>query len=103
MNYCEIDKAMSSKQNEYKVTMKENVIKHFAPIQGSLSVLQARIMGLSYPDFLRYVRDTYNARLAGVGHKYPAIYFPDAAAASKFALILDKRFKEILLQLNKTL
>lgn len=96
MKYFTIDKAMSSKKNEYMVWFKEGAISRFYPIQGSLSVMQARIMGLSYPDFLRFVRDTYNARLGGIGRTYVSFYFPDENSARKYANMLDKRFEEII-------
>lgn len=43
-------------------------------ISGSYNILAARVLGFSYPDYLRYVRDNYKATLKGrEGYSY-AIY-----------------------------
>ena len=99
MKYFKVDKMMSSIKDEYGVWMKEEEQMIYYPIQGSFLVLFARIMGLSYPDFLRFVRDTYNARLSGKGHKYISFYFPTKQDAENFANMIDNRY----LQLKKEL
>lgn len=104
MIYFTVEKMMSSIKNEYGVWMKEAAQKPYYPIQGSFTVLYARIMGLSYPQFLRYVRDVHGARLSGKGHRYITIYFPTQESAKNFAEILDKRYKYIAKELkNKEL
>ena len=42
---------------------------------GSWNVLPARILGISYPEYLRYARDKYNGTLYGKGQKYPIVKF----------------------------
>ena len=44
---------------------------------GSWNVLPARILGLSYAEYLRYARDKYNGVIYGKGHKYPIVKFKD--------------------------
>lgn len=51
----------------------ENVPKE--NISGSWNVLPARILGISYADYLRYARDKYNGTLYGKNHKYPIVKF----------------------------
>ena len=94
MKYFIIDKAMSSTKGEYMVWFKAEEAARLHLI-GSLNVAHSRIFGLSYPQFLRYVRDTYNARIAGKGHKYPNFYFPTEQDAKNYASVLDKRYSEI--------
>ena len=101
LTYLTIDKAMSSTKDEYMVWFKPEVAIKFAPVLGSLNIVHARIFGLPYHNFLRYVRDTYGARLAGKGHKYPNFYFPNEAAAIQYATELNKRYGEIAKNLIK--
>ena len=42
---------------------------------GSWNLLPARILGISYAEYLRYARDKYNGVLYGKGHKYPVVKF----------------------------
>ena len=45
------------------------------PVKGSWNVLPARILGISYAEYLRYARDKYNGTLYGKGHKCPIVKF----------------------------
>lgn len=96
MIYFNVDKAMSSVKNEYMVWFKPEIAKQFMPFNGSLNVIHSRIMGMTYPTFLRFVRDTYNARIAGKGHLYPNFYFNTEEDAKNYASMLDKRMLEIM-------
>lgn len=95
MIYFSVEQSPYSPTGEWVIKIKEYVAKQYYPVQGSLNVLFARIMGLSYAEFLRYVRDHYNARLVGKNHKYPFFYFPTQSDATMAAEELDKRYLEI--------
>lgn len=43
--------------------------------EGSYNVIQARLFGLSYPQFLRMCRDCFGAEIIGKGSMYPVAYF----------------------------
>lgn len=43
--------------------------------EGSYNVIQARLFGLSYPQFLRMCRDCFGAEIIGKGSLYPVAYF----------------------------
>lgn len=43
--------------------------------QGSYNLICARLMGLTYADYLRMCRDYYGAEIIGKGSKYPVAYF----------------------------
>lgn len=43
--------------------------------EGSYNVICARLMGLSYADYLRMCRDCFGAEIIGKGSKYPVAYF----------------------------
>lgn len=99
LTYFNIDKAMSSTRDEYMVWFKPEAAQRFFPCRGTLNIIHARIFGISYHEFLRYVRDTYSARISGKGHKYPNFYFPNEAAAIQYATILNERYSKLLRKL----
>lgn len=43
--------------------------------EGSFNVIGARLMGLTYAQFLRMCRDIYGAEIVGKGDAYPVAYF----------------------------
>jgi hypothetical protein len=43
--------------------------------EGSYNVIQARLMGLTYAQYLRMCRDCFGAEIIGKGSKYPVAYF----------------------------
>ena len=62
-------------------------------IEGSAAIICARLMNLSYANYLRMCRDLLKAEIIGKGHKYPAIYFKDKTLLLKFVKMLDKRME----------
>lgn len=52
-------------------------------IQGSYHILAARLFGLTYAEYLRYVRDNYNATLHGKDKGYIWYSFKDIKDAHK--------------------
>ena len=63
----------------------------FEKCEGSLNVLAARLMGLTYANYLRFCRDCLGADLYGKGSRYPVAYFPDSKNLSVFLELLNKR------------
>lgn len=45
------------------------------PTEGSYNVICARVMGLTYAQYLRMCRDCFGAEIVGKGHLYPLAYF----------------------------
>ena len=43
--------------------------------EGSYNVIQARLMGLTYAQYLRMCRDCFGAEIIGKGSIYPVAYF----------------------------
>ena len=63
----------------------------------SYHVLDARLLGLSYADFLLYCVKKYNATLGGRnGYCYPM--FKDITDCQKFCRVLDDEFKKFLVK-----
>ena len=48
---------------------------HLDYTEGSFNIICARLMGLSYSDYLRMCRDCFGAEIIGKGSNYPVAYF----------------------------
>lgn len=60
-------------ENEYMVGLEDFVYKLIGKQSGSFSfnIVAARVLGFSYPEYLKYVRDNYNATIRGrAGYSY---------------------------------
>jgi len=69
-------------------------------IPGRSNILGARLLQISYPDYLRYCRDYYGAKIMGKKDKIPYLVFTDKKLVEKLAAELDKRLEIILNQNN---
>ena len=63
---------------------------------GSYAVLEARLMMLSWPDYLRLCRDVYGGELIGKGQLFVVSYFLDKNIARPLLNELNRRINEIL-------
>lgn len=62
--------------------------------RGSYNVMGARVLGLEYPDYLRFCRDEHNAILQGKqGYSYPL--FKVEKDAQNLIKVLNKQYIEI--------
>lgn len=48
---------------------------HLDYTEGSYNIICARLMGLSYAQYLRMCRDCFGAEIIGKGYMYPVAYF----------------------------
>ena len=48
---------------------------HLDSTEGSFNIICARLMGLTYAQYLRMCRDIYGAEIIGKGDTYPVAYF----------------------------
>lgn len=81
-----------------KFLVKVDLIKtgfDISKITGSWSVFEARVMGLSYANYLRMCRDIYGAEIIGKGNKYPTVFFSSKLNAQKLIKVLEKRWNII--------
>ena len=69
---------------------------HLEYTNGSFNIICARIMGLSYANYLRMCRDRYGADIIGKGCKYPVAFFEKNKKADELVSILNSKAKEIL-------
>ena len=62
---------------------------HLYSTDGSFNVICARLMGLTYAQYLRMCRDCFGAEIIGKGSQYPVAYFK-----------LSKGLNDLIEQLN---
>lgn len=67
--------------------------------RGSFQVVAARILGLSYPDYLKFLQANGGILKGKTGHPYA--YFKDKAAAQRICNLLNKYWGELVKQLNE--
>ena len=65
-------------------------------MRGSYAVLEARLMMLSWTDYLRLCRDVYGGELIGKDQLFVTAYFSDKNTARPLLNELNKRINEIL-------
>ena len=64
--------------------------------EGSYNVLAARVMNLSYAQYLRMCRDLYGAEIIGKGSNYPVPYFTPNSKLEGLIKELNTRAKMLL-------
>lgn len=103
MNIFKVSEAMDS--NTYMVGIEDTFYNIILPYRqkGSYNVIAARVLGFSYPDYLRYVRDNYNALLKGKeGYSYA--YYKNKEDCHRIVVELNKMWElyedKILKKLN---
>ena len=63
---------------------------------GSYNVLKARLLNLSYGDFLLLARNNYNATLKGRDGGYIVEFFQNIEDAKQFASLLNGRLNKVI-------
>ena len=63
---------------------------------GSYNIICARLMNLSYAQYLRFCRDLCGATIIGKGHKYPVAYFPEGERVQALCRLLNSRANLVL-------
>lgn len=66
--------------------------------EGSYAVFPARLMNLSYTDYLRFTRDRLGAELIGKFNKYVTPYFDKTEEVLEFVKSLNLRMKTIMFE-----
>ena len=65
-----------------------------------LNVLPARLLGLTYDNYLRFARDRLGAELIGKRKKYITVLFENNSLTQKFVETLNTRLKLVLYNLE---
>lgn len=85
---------------EYIIHISDEVYARFHNVTGSFNVLLARLLGLSYPDSLRYFRDYYNARIEGKEGWYCVMRFDSEKDCQRLCDLLSSRWEQIVRRLE---
>lgn len=79
---------------KYKISMNFDMLPGIRTT-GSYNLLSARLLGLSYAEYLRYCRDIYKAEIIGKNNMYPVAYFKDNIATGDLIKMLNDRMSQI--------
>lgn len=93
--YFYLDESMMCK-GKYTIQMNHDLFPFPTGIGGSYNVLVARILNLSYPQYLRYARDRLGAELIGKGQKYVVAFFDETKEVKALITLLNKRMEYIM-------
>lgn len=59
--------------------------------EGSFNVIMARLMGLTYAQYLRFCRDLCRGEIVGKNNMYPVVYFPRGEMLNMLVRTLNTR------------
>lgn len=62
-------------------------------IRGSFNLMPARLIGLTYAQYLRFCRDVLGAKVVGKNSGYPIAYFRNTPEVQQFVKLLNERAK----------
>lgn len=65
-------------------------------IDGSYDVFISKLLGLSYPEYLRYARDRLGAELIGKNRRYITVLFTKDETSMTLVKVLNLRMKYII-------
>ena len=74
----------------------ENFHLEGMPNGGSYNIICARLMNLTYAQYLRFCRDILGAEIFGKKTMYPVAYFHRSAAVQQFVKLLNNRANLVL-------
>lgn len=80
---------------KYIININHNLLPEIRT-EGSFSLLFARLMSLSYAQFLRFCRDEIEAEVVGKNSLYPVPYFKRTAKTLAFVRLLNKRMNFVM-------
>lgn len=83
-------------KNKYMICLNHDLFLFPTGTTGSFNVFIARVLNLSYADFLRYCRDRLGAELIGKNRRYIVPYFENNQAVLAFIKLLNTRMEYIM-------
>ena len=84
------------KKNCYMICGTQKLFDYIGVCKGSYQVIQARVLGLSYAEYLRFLRDKHGAILMDTHKWYPAAYFKNKEDAKEILHLLNTRARKII-------
>lgn len=83
-------------QNKYIIRLNHELFLFPHGTSGSYNVFIARLLNLSYADYLRYSRDRLGAELVGKNIRYVVPYYDNNASTSALIKLLNTRMEYIM-------
>ena len=87
-------------KNKYIIKLNHDKFLFPTGTSGSYNVFIARVLNLSYADYLRYSRDRLGAELIGKQSRYVMAYYDKNQATEAFIKLLNKRMEYIMNEHN---
>lgn len=87
-------------KNKYIIRLNHDKFLFPTGTSGSYNVFIARVLNLSYADYLRYSRDRLGAELIGKQSRYVMAYYDKNQATEAFIKLLNKRMEYIMHEHN---
>lgn len=87
-------------KNKYIIRLNHDKFLFPTGTSGSYNVFIARVLNLSYADYLRYSRDRLGAELIGKQSRYVVAYYDKNQATEAFIKLLNKRMEYIMHEHN---
>lgn len=82
--------------NKYIIRLNHDKFLFPKGTNGSYAVIVARVLNLSYADYLRYARDRLGAELVGKKSLYVTAYYDKNELTDKFIKLLNSRMEYIM-------
>lgn len=83
-------------KNKYLIRLNHDLFLFPNGTSGSFSVFIARLLNLSYADYLRYSRDRLGAELMGKNTRYVVPYYNNDTTTLTFIKLLNTRMEYIM-------
>lgn len=83
-------------KNKYTIRLNHDLFLFPTGTTGSFNVFIARLLNLSYADYLRYARDRLGAELIGKNTRYVMAYYNNDTSTSAFIKLLNTRMEYIM-------
>lgn len=83
-------------KNKYIIRLNHDKFLFPTGTSGSYNVFIARVLNLSYADYLRYSRDRLGAELVGKQSRYVVAYYDKNQTTESFVKLLNKRMEYIM-------
>ena len=83
-------------KNKYIIRLNRDKFLFPTGTSGSYNVFIARVLNLSYADYLRYSRDRLGAELVGKQSRYVVAYYDKNQTTEAFVKLLNKRMEYIM-------
>ena len=87
-------------KNKYIIRLNHDKFLFPTGTSGSYNVFIARVLNLSYADYLRYSRDRLGAELIGKQSRYVMVYYDKNQTTEAFIKLLNKRMEYIMNEHN---